>query len=178
MKNGERYTVRPIRIAGATAYVELTKGYTATIDAADIPLIAGRNWYAQVTPTSVYAARSEIVDGIQRCVLMHRVIAGAGEPEVDHRDLNGLNNRRKNLRVATRSQNLANRGANMNSTLGIKGVRRMRGKFIAEIETGGRSYYLGSYGTAELAAAAYAGAARVLFGEFARSTRKAQPHAR
>ncbi len=169
MRKGQSYTVRPIRVVGDLAYVTLTKGYEAVVDAADVPLVAGRNWYAQVSPKAVYAARSEIVDGRQRCVLMHRAIAAAPDGlDVDHRDRDGINNRRKNLRVATRQQNQANRAANANCASGIKGVRDIGSGFTAEIEAAGGRYYLGKFDSAAEAAAAYQGAARVLFGEFAR----------
>lgn len=172
MKARARYTVkaRPIRIVGSRAYVALTKGYEAIIDACDVPLVEGRNWYAQVCRRGVYAARSEFVDGQQRCVLMHRSISGAPDgQDVDHRDLNGLNNRRKNLRIATRGENQGNRGANANNAVRVKGVRRAGRGYVAEIEREGRRFYLGTFDTAAEAGAAYLGAARVLFGEFARA---------
>ncbi|MDB5445684.1 MAG: putative DNA-binding protein [Phenylobacterium sp.] len=170
MEKGRRYSVRAIRVVGDIAFVTLTKGYEAVIDAADVPLVSGRNWYAQIAAGTVYAARSEMIHGRQRCVLMHRVIIGApSDHEVDHRDLNGLNNRRRNLRIASRQQNLANRGKLRNNTSGRKGVRQHGRGWIAEIEANGARYYLGRFTTIDQASAAYHGAAVVLFGQFARA---------
>lgn len=41
---------------------------------------------------------------------------------IDHKDTNGLNNRIKNLREASKSENSYNRGAQANNTSGVKGV--------------------------------------------------------
>jgi len=85
---------------------------------------------------------------------------------VDHADGDGLNNRRSNIRVATSSQNMANRVHDRRNKLGIRGVHRAKGKFKACIQKDGQTIHLGSFATAEEAAAAYKGAARVLWKEF------------
>jgi hypothetical protein len=93
---------------------------------------------------------------------------------VDHRNLNKLDNRRQNLRIATRSQNGMNRRAMSNNELGIKGVSRDKNKkgktplFVARITVEGKTRRLGYFRTTEEAAAAYAAAARELHGEFHR----------
>jgi len=92
-----------------------------------------------------------------------------GRPMIDHRDGNSTNNRRTNLRLASPSQNTANRRPGNNRS-GYKGVdfhRRLE-RWRAVICNKGRRIYLGSFTTPEAAHAAYAAAARELFGEFAR----------
>ncbi len=91
--------------------------------------------------------------------------------EVDHKDLNGLNNKWTNLREATRAQNVVNRRALSTNLLGVKGVSRVKktGKFIALISVGGSTWGLGTFKTAEEANAAYEAAAKGLHGEFARA---------
>ena len=82
-----------------------------------------------------------------------------------------MNNRWHNLRLSTGSDNAANRKRCPNNTSGYKGVsfhRRMR-RWTAYITKGGRRYPLGSFDTAEEAHGAYVTAARLLFGEFART---------
>jgi hypothetical protein len=93
-----------------------------------------------------------------------------GRPMIDHRDGNPTNNRWKNLRVATSSQNNANRPRPRHNTSGFKGVHfnAGRGKWQASICKDWRTIYLGLFATPEAAHAAYAAAARKLFGEFAR----------
>ena len=102
---------------------------------------------------------------------MARVIAermGLNIPnQVDHWDRRTRNNRRRNLRPATRSQNGANRIAYKNNKSGYKGVYLRNGRYCARIQINKKSYWLGQYDTAVEAAAAYDWAARD-FGEFAR----------
>lgn len=84
--------------------------------------------------------------------------------DVDHRNGETLNNRWRNLREATRSQNMANQGAQANNALGLKGVSRCGRRYRAQVQ----KRYLGCFDTAEEAHAAYRVAAREHFGEFAR----------
>lgn len=86
---------------------------------------------------------------------------------IDHVDLNPSNNAFKNLREALPWQNNANIGPKRDGKKGVTVLKN--GKFQAQIKLGGRSFYLGLFGTEEEANAAYAGAARVLFGNFARA---------
>lgn len=109
--------------------------------------------------------------------LMHRVIAmRMGLPsscEVDHRDLDKLNNQRSNLRPATRSQNKGNCIAPRTNRSGFKGVSRIAktGGWLAQIKTGKKAINLGSFSGTEagkrLAAQAYNKAALRYFGEYA-----------
>lgn len=168
-----RQRVRPIRIDGNVAYVTLSRGYEAVIDAADVPLVEGYNWSAVVCPNAVYAAHKLPKDqqGNARTILMHRVIMG--DPKglyVDHVDRDALNNRRHNLRTATRSQNQHNRRKCSKSVSGLKGVHwdQSRQKWNARIMLHRRSIYLGAYLTPEAAHAAYCEASARLHGEFGR----------
>lgn len=166
-----RRVFRPIRIVGAIAYVPLTKGYEALIDAADAPLIEAWCWYAHVRKSGhVYAARNAKVDGKNTIRLMHVELMGGPSPfKIDHKDGNGLNNSRKNIRFATHQQNMQNRVLDRRNRFGRKGVFwGENGKFRACIQHNGRTIHLGTYSTQEEAGAAYAGAAKALFKEFAR----------
>ena len=88
---------------------------------------------------------------------------------IDHADGDTRNNRIENLRIATKAQNAANRGAPKTNPLGIKGVRKMGKRFAAKIRVNYREMYLGMFDTAEAASAAYAKAAKEHFGEFAKN---------
>lgn len=159
---------RPIRIEGDVAYVPLTKGYEAVIDAADVPLIAGVCWTAAEDGNTVYAYRRSKADGLVR---MHRLLTGADRSlDVDHRDGDGLNNRRANLRTATRSQNISNMRITARNTSGYKGVywHVKSEKWCANIRVSGKLHYLGTHPTIEAAAEAYAKASAELHGEFGR----------
>jgi len=101
---------------------------------------------------------------------MHRMLTGAGRGEyVDHRDGDGLNNRRSNIRLCTQTQNMANKAVERRNKLGLKGVSASRGRFRATITPNGQKVHLGTFDTQEEAAAAYRGAAVALWGDFAKN---------
>lgn len=155
-----------IRIENGVAIVSLTRGQEAIIDVDDIPLVSGYRWTVLTNSQTghMYAARFEK----KKCYLMHRALLDA-PPQLtcDHVDGDGLNNRRKNIRLATHAQNMANKCVERRNKLGIKGVSKSKGRFRAAITPNGKQIHLGQYATAEEAAAAYKGAARVLWGQFA-----------
>jgi hypothetical protein len=90
---------------------------------------------------------------------------------VDHADGDPLNNAWHNLRLATHTQNMANRRISKYNTSGYKGViwNPRQGYWMAKIRHEGRKLSLGNYATAEAAHAAYVEAAQRLKGEFARA---------
>lgn len=158
----------PVRVVGDAAFVAIGHGFEVVVDLSDLPIVEGGRWLLLSTPTGhAYAYRRVKDDPIQ---LMHRVLLSApkGTP-VDHVDGDGLNNRRSNIRLCTPTLNQANKIVERRNKLGLKGVDENRpGKFRATIKPDGKSVFLGSYATKEEAAAAYRGAARVLWGAFAK----------
>ena len=152
--------------SGGPRSIPLTRGYAAMVDAADWPRVAPLKWSAFVNRRNgrVYARSMTL----GRNVWMHRFILGVGDgADVDHRNGDGLDNQRENLRACTSQQNQMNRGPNRNNRSGFKGVRQFKGRWSAQIRTDGKSRHLGYYDTAEEAAGAYDRAAAEHFGEFA-----------
>lgn len=99
-------------------------------------------------------------------VYMHRAIVKCPSTfKVDHRDNDGLNNQRPNLRVASHDQNNYNREGW--SLSGYKGVSRRGRRYRARLQINGVEKCLGNFDTAIEAAVAYDIAAHELFGEFA-----------
>ena len=89
---------------------------------------------------------------------------------IDHENADKSDDRWDNLRPATKSQNGANRRVLKETAAGKKGVTcQPYGRFQARIRRDGKSIHLGMFATAEEAHAAYASAAKELFGEFARA---------
>lgn len=164
--------LRQIIIDGNVGFVPLTKGLYATVDAADADLVGAFNWCAQVGPSNTYAVRNYKNDrGGLTMVLMHRLILGVEAGFVDHRDGNGLDNRRSNIRPATIGENARNARIRSDNTSGYKGVsfHKVTGRWSATIAINGKSKHLGLFGTPEEAHAVYCVAAKEMHGDFART---------
>ena len=105
-----------------------------------------------------------------RYVQLHRLILEAPAGVIDHRNGNGLDNRRSNLRPATHQQNAFNSAPQRGRRSPFKGVdwHQGRQKWRARIKFNRREVTLGYFGDELDAARAYDEAAGDLFGEFAR----------
>lgn len=148
--------------------VPLTGGFVAQIDAADAPLVLPYRWRVLRCLGIYYAVRWV---GLE-LVLMHRVITGLAEGDtrdVDHRDHDGLNNCRHNLRVCSDSQNQANRLLSKNNGSGFKGVslNKHTRRWHAYIRVDLKRINLGFFRKPWSAALAYDFAAVKHFGAFA-----------
>jgi hypothetical protein len=159
--------------------VTLTQGQVALIDDADWEIIAPFKWTARWSKytRSYYAiTNSKRVNGKRHIVLMHRLILGLekGDPRIgDHREPAAtLDNRRDNLRIATRSGNAQNSRIPKNNTTGVKGVSyrpERKHPYVAGITHRWKRIHLGGFDTPEEAAAAVRDAAARIHGEYART---------
>lgn len=163
--------IRQIKVDGDIAYIPLTKGYTAIIDACDVHLVSEFYWRAKEDGRRVYAARNvEIGKGKRRLMLLHRAITDAPKgSQVDHINRDGLDNRRCNLRVCTNTENQWNGGPRADNTSGFRGVtwHKQNKGWHARIRCRGKVYSLGVFRNPEDAHAAYCSARKELFGEYA-----------
>jgi hypothetical protein len=150
--------------------ISLVNGGVTLVDDADYEWLSAFSWRAVRAWSRgkrshrVYAWRYPKLD--QRS--MHRLITKAPKgKEVDHRDGDGLNNQRHNLRVCTTRQNSANKPGIARRTTLYKGVHRKGNRYRARIKVNGRDVFGGSYRTQEEAARARDQLAIQHFGEFA-----------
>lgn len=148
--------------------IPLTQGKVALVDDTDYEQISAFRWHAIQRASGLwYAARNSGRRGHKE--LMHCVIAQMSRRGlVDHRDGDGLNNTRFNLRPCTASQNQMNRKHNTSAICKFKGIwKTPAGTYQARVETGGRRFFLGTFHSEDEAARAYDAKATELFGEFA-----------
>lgn len=143
--------------------LELPNGMTALLDDSDAAVLAGRHWHADRRPHTTYV-RGRLKGETKGGVYLHTLIMGG---LADHRDGNGLDCRRENLRIATQAQNGLNRAPKAGRR--FKGVCRSRGKFYAEIYIGGARYASHGHLTEESAALAYDQLAIKHHGDWART---------
>lgn len=148
--------------------IPLTKGKVALVDDEDYERVAKYRWCAVLKKNGKwYAYSSSRRGGVNRKILLHRfILSAAPDIQVDHKNSDGLNCQRGNIRFATDAQNRYNKVGYGIS--GLKGVAREKGgRWRATITRNHRIYRLGSFRSGVEAAQAYDAKARELFGEFA-----------
>lgn len=148
----------------------ITPGFSTTVDMQDFERLFKPDdrdeptvrWYGRT-------GRSGVRYAMRKGLLLHRLIMQAPPGvDVDHRDADGLNNRRENLRLATKSQNGANQRVRGVGLSRYKGVSISRGLWTAGVWFQGKNYACGTFATELAAARAYNETAKAFFGEFAR----------
>ena len=148
--------------------IPLTRGQFAMVDDSDYEWLNQWKWMSEKSGNRNYAIRfSKTLNGRRRQIRMHRLIMNTPIGQiVDHKNFNGLDCQRKNMRNCSHSQNRMNRKPYGKSR--YLGVSIKKGKYItAVIKEGDKHKYLGSFKTEEAAARAYDAAAKAHHGEFA-----------
>jgi hypothetical protein len=154
----------------ASIALPLRGGLSTLLDAADAPMVSAWAWHAlrRADGRGWYAVRWETSAGRRRSVYLHRqLLAAPPGTDVVHVNEDGLDNRRTNLRLCTRSQSAASRRTCSPQT-GYRGVYRNGRGYQAQITIGGETRSLGQFTTAVAAALEYDGAALEAFGSYAR----------
>ena len=147
--------------------IPLRKGMVALVDDEDFERLSRHRW--SFHPLG-YAVRQVTAAGKPRLIYMHRVVLQAPPGrEVDHRNGDGLDNQRENLRLVARAQNSRNQRLRPHSSP-FKGVSfdRESGRWRAAIMVDYRKIHLGSFDDEQEAALAYDQASRELHGEYGR----------
>lgn len=147
-----------------TKTLELSQGKVALVDDEDYEWLSRWKW----TYNNGYAVRRERRDGKRHTIWLHLEIIQPPEGyKLDHKNRDGLDNRRKNLRICTEIQNNINRRSGRGN--GYRGVqkRKQDTRWRAVIYLNKKLIRIGAFDNAVDAAKAYDEKARELYGEFA-----------
>ena len=161
--------------------IPLTQGKFTQVDDEDYDYLMQWKWYALKSHQTYYAMRYGKENGKEKRVIMHRVIMKTPEElVVDHKDHDGLNNQKSNLRNCTAINNGKNRIPWINSSSKYLGVFVLESTRISKngrvrkynyitsaLKIGEKLMRLGVFKTEEDAAFAYNEAAKIHHGEFA-----------
>ena len=142
-------------------YIKLTQGEKTIVDDEDYPVLSKYKWQYH---TGGYVKRGS------RCIRMARQILNAPKGlEVDHINLDKLDNRKVNLRLCTRAENVRNSTKRKDSPNKYKGVHfiKSRNKWIARIQINGKRIHSGYFDTEIEAAKRYDKLALKHHGSFA-----------
>jgi len=145
--------------------IPLTKGKAALVDDEDYPLISQYKWHAIYNEGSWYARGT--VNG--KRIVMHRVIC-PGIQQLDHKNRNGLDNQKCNLRPCNDHLNQGNQRLRKDKTSSrFKGVywNYKSNGWESRIRSSGKQKHLGTFQSEIMAAMAYDEAAKIVFGDFA-----------
>jgi hypothetical protein len=150
--------------------LKVTQGYHTLVDDDDYDKVSGYNWLPQKLGKTIYARKQYR----GKFSYLHRILMNAKKGDcVDHINGDGLDNRKNNLRLCTKSQNGCNRGKDRDNTSGYKGVtyvtnkNKRKKRWIAQITINKKHIYIGHFKTKEEAAIAWNEAAKKYHGEFA-----------
>jgi len=141
-----------------TKQIELTQGKITLVDDADYEELNKHNWHAVNKRRNWYAGRRITIKKNTSVILeMHRQILGLeyGDGKFgDHRNRNGLDNRRANLRVVSKAVNNRNHGGHKHNTSGYTGVcwSKSHNKWEAFIKINHKNKFLGYADDKETAA--------------------------
>jgi hypothetical protein len=150
--------------------IPLTKGMFAIVDPEDFERLSKYRWHVTKNGSTFYAKRNAPTRKTTAPIYMHRCLIKVPPGHVvDHINHNGLDNRRANLRPASRAQNNRYSKKRKNTRSKYKGVSfySREKQFVAKITTDGNTVTLGYFNDEVLAAKAYDKAARTYHKEFA-----------
>lgn len=149
--------------------IKLNKGFVSLVDDEDYELVNSFKW--RISGCRNYAYGCARING-NTFKSIHRLILNLTDSNVqaDHKDGNGLNNQRSNLRTCTPAENSRNkRGVGISGFRGVRPIKlKNRISWRAKICLARKDMHLGMFKSKEEAARAYDDAAIEHYGEFAR----------
>jgi hypothetical protein len=155
---------------GSVRAIPLSQNKVALVDAEDYEWLNQWKWSTYKHRNTFYAARNIYGQGQKIKIKMHRLVLGLKEGDgniCDHRNRNGIDNRRGNLRIVTIGLNNYNCKQYVSNTSGYRGVSWRKGinKWSVRIDKEGITKFCGCYRNLEQAALEYDKAAILLYGE-------------
>lgn len=143
----------------------------AQVDDADFEILNRFKWYLKVcTKGNIYCRAPIYKNGKRINILMHRFLLDCSIGEIiDHKDGNGMNNQRSNIRRCTHQQNAQNYRTPLTNKSGFKGVSfyKPTGKYVVYVKSNKKNLNVGYFTDLITAAHAYNEAAKKYYGEFA-----------
>jgi len=150
--------------------IPLPCGRSVLVDDEDAERLSGYPWRLSQYGYAIRTKDSSDPPPAPETISMHREICNAPDGvEVDHRNMDRLDNRRENMRLCTRCENQQNRVAS-GETSDYKGVcwDATHEKWIVRIQSDGKRRHLGRFHSEVRAAMVYNEAAKKLHGSYAR----------
>jgi hypothetical protein len=166
---------RRVRYGEAFRIIPLTRGLRAIVSPEDYDRLSVYKWHSARHGRTIYAqtGTGSAKSGKRKkhLIMMHRMVMGVDDDRiVDHQNHNGLDERRRNLRVASWTENCWNkRKTSIRSSSQYKGVMRdkRRSKWQAMIGYNRKKIFIGYFDDEEAAARAYDAKAKELHGQYA-----------
>lgn len=149
--------------------IKLTQGKYALVDDNMFEELNQLKWQFHISGYAVHEMRIKGEKGKRKTVMMHRVIINTPEDrDTDHINGNRLDNRKKNLRIVTTSQNLMNQKIKANNTSGVTGVywSKKSKKWQAYISLYKKTIQLGLFRDKEIAILARKWGEKLYFKEY------------
>ena len=143
----------------------LSRGKVTIVDVNDYDWLSQWKWHM----CHDYAVRNIRIASGRKLIYLHKFILDASNnTEVDHVSRDTLDNRRCNLRLATRSQNQINTRKIIGTTSKYKGVswKTSNRKWVAQIQSNKKKIFIGYFDYETQAALAYNNKAKEFFGDF------------
>jgi len=138
------------------------------VDEKDFDKLNQFSWYCSSTGYAVRNGRNS--EGKRKTIWMHREIVDTPNGmDTDHINRNRLDNRRNNLRIATRSENQWNSNIRRDNKSGLKGVsfKKQSKRWVAQISSFGKVFHIGYFNTPKEASKAYNQRSQGLFNNLA-----------
>lgn len=143
--------------------IPLTQGMFAIVDDGDFDYLMQWKWNYD----GRYAKRGITGNKKAANMYMHAQIMQTPKGmQTDHINKNTLDNRRCNLRICTKNENMRNRGKNKNNTSGYKGVAKCGNNWVAYIIVDRKKIHIGVFKSILDAAKAYDAAAKTYHKEY------------